>query len=250
MTTMSLADAKVNPPELVARVSGQHEPVDVTVHGKPSAVLLAIEDLKSLEETIAILADADTMRRLHASEAELARGEVERRDELNADMGPPTQPTAVSEDQLDEPHRVGRQLRPPLGDRHSARRGTYRVIYRVDGETRTVTVLDVAHRRDATGVAADDARRLRCRRAVARDHHRHVRHAAAEGGSLPVHRRRSLQGGGGLRGSRRVRLPEHTGGSGRAGAAVAWELIPRWARRSCPVEWCAGDRAISRSVRR
>jgi mRNA interferase RelE/StbE len=50
---------------------------------------------------------------------------------------------------LDDPHRVGKQLRPPLDDRHSARRGTYRVIYRIDDQTRTVTVVDVAHRRDA-----------------------------------------------------------------------------------------------------
>jgi mRNA-degrading endonuclease RelE of RelBE toxin-antitoxin system len=38
---------------------------------------------------------------------------------------------------------------PPLDDRHSARRGTYRVIYRIDDHGRTVTVVDVAHRRDA-----------------------------------------------------------------------------------------------------
>jgi mRNA interferase RelE/StbE len=50
---------------------------------------------------------------------------------------------------LDNPHRVGKQLRPPLDDRHSARRGTYRVIYRIDDQSRTVTVVDVAHRRDA-----------------------------------------------------------------------------------------------------
>jgi mRNA interferase RelE/StbE len=50
---------------------------------------------------------------------------------------------------LASPHRVGKQLRPPLDDRHSARRGTYRVIYRVDEDTRTVTVVDVAHRREA-----------------------------------------------------------------------------------------------------
>ncbi|RFU21916.1 type II toxin-antitoxin system RelE family toxin [Geodermatophilus marinus] len=49
----------------------------------------------------------------------------------------------------DNPHRVGKRLRPPLEDRHSARRGTYRVVYRIDDETRTVTVLDIAHRRDA-----------------------------------------------------------------------------------------------------
>ena len=50
---------------------------------------------------------------------------------------------------LGNPHRVGKQLRPPLDDRHSARRGTYRVIYRIDDNSRTVTVVDVAHRRDA-----------------------------------------------------------------------------------------------------
>ena len=50
---------------------------------------------------------------------------------------------------LDNPHRVGKQLRPPLEDRHSARRGTYRVVYRIDDDIHTVTVVDVAHRRSA-----------------------------------------------------------------------------------------------------
>lgn len=50
---------------------------------------------------------------------------------------------------LDSPHRVGKRLRPPLADRHSARRGTYRIIYRINDAGRTVTVVDVAHRRDA-----------------------------------------------------------------------------------------------------
>jgi antitoxin Phd_YefM of type II toxin-antitoxin system len=40
----------------------------VTVHGRPTAVLVAPEDLESLEETIEILADADAMRRLRAGE--------------------------------------------------------------------------------------------------------------------------------------------------------------------------------------
>ena len=50
---------------------------------------------------------------------------------------------------LDNPNRVGKPLLPPLDDRHSARRGTYRVIYRSDDKERVVTVVDVAHRRDA-----------------------------------------------------------------------------------------------------
>lgn len=86
MSTLSLADAKAHLSQLVARVSGQHERVYVTVHGKPSAVLVATEDLEALEETIEILADADTLRRLHASDSELARGEAETRKDLDAAM--------------------------------------------------------------------------------------------------------------------------------------------------------------------
>jgi mRNA interferase RelE/StbE len=46
------------------------------------------------------------------------------------------------------PYRVGKRLMPPLDDRFSARRGTYRIIYRVDEDNRVVTVVDVDHRRD------------------------------------------------------------------------------------------------------
>jgi mRNA-degrading endonuclease RelE of RelBE toxin-antitoxin system len=49
---------------------------------------------------------------------------------------------------LEQPYRVGKRLMPPLDDRFSARRGTYRIIYRVDDAARTVTVVDVDHRRD------------------------------------------------------------------------------------------------------
>lgn len=50
---------------------------------------------------------------------------------------------------LESPHRVGKRLRPPLDDRHSARRGTYRVIYRIDDDQWRVTVVGVVHRSDA-----------------------------------------------------------------------------------------------------
>ena len=45
-------------------------------------------------------------------------------------------------------HQIGKRLLPPMDDRSCARRGTYRVIYRIDDKTRAVTVVDVAHRRD------------------------------------------------------------------------------------------------------
>jgi mRNA interferase RelE/StbE len=50
---------------------------------------------------------------------------------------------------LDNPHRVGRSLGLPLADRHSARRGTYRIIYRIDEPHHSVAVVGVVHRADA-----------------------------------------------------------------------------------------------------
>lgn len=50
---------------------------------------------------------------------------------------------------LDNPQRVGKRLEPPLDDRHSARRGTYRVLYRIDEPRRVVTVVAVVRRADA-----------------------------------------------------------------------------------------------------
>ena len=47
---------------------------------------------------------------------------------------------------LEQPYRVGKRLLSPLDDRFSARRGTYRVIHRVDEASRGVTVVDIGHR--------------------------------------------------------------------------------------------------------
>jgi mRNA-degrading endonuclease RelE of RelBE toxin-antitoxin system len=50
---------------------------------------------------------------------------------------------------LENPQRVGKQLMAPLDDRHSARRGPYRVIYRIDEQQMIVTVIAVSARSDA-----------------------------------------------------------------------------------------------------
>jgi len=48
----------------------------------------------------------------------------------------------------DEPHRVGAPLRAPFEGQWRARRGEYRVRYRIADDEQTVYVLDVDHRRD------------------------------------------------------------------------------------------------------
>jgi mRNA interferase RelE/StbE len=50
---------------------------------------------------------------------------------------------------FENPHRVGKRLRPPLDGKWSARRGQYRVIYEIHDAETTVVVLQVSHRSDA-----------------------------------------------------------------------------------------------------
>ena len=50
---------------------------------------------------------------------------------------------------IQQPARVGKPLRDDLAGMWSARRGTYRVLYRIREDLREVIVLRVEHRRDA-----------------------------------------------------------------------------------------------------
>ena len=50
---------------------------------------------------------------------------------------------------LQRPRRVGAPLRAPFEGLRRARRGEYRVRYRIDEAGHTVYVLDIDHRRDA-----------------------------------------------------------------------------------------------------
>jgi mRNA interferase RelE/StbE len=49
----------------------------------------------------------------------------------------------------ENPHRVGKQLKEPLFPLYSARRGEYRVIYRIEEDVVLVEIVSIAHRRDA-----------------------------------------------------------------------------------------------------
>ena len=48
----------------------------------------------------------------------------------------------------ENPHRVGRPLREPLAPLYVARRGEYRVIYRIIEVRILIEIVSIAHRRD------------------------------------------------------------------------------------------------------
>ncbi len=58
---MSLADLKNHLSEVVERLEREHGRVVITKHGRPAAVVLSIEDLDSLEETLDVLTSTALM---------------------------------------------------------------------------------------------------------------------------------------------------------------------------------------------
>jgi prevent-host-death family protein len=78
MEMTSLADAKARLSELVATVAGTWERVVITKNGRPVAVLMSVEDLEALVETLEVLSDPEAMSAIRASEqpdAEWTTGE-------------------------------------------------------------------------------------------------------------------------------------------------------------------------------
>jgi prevent-host-death family protein len=52
MTTLPLTEAKTRLNELIDSAISTHERVTITRHGKPAAVLISVDDLEALEETL------------------------------------------------------------------------------------------------------------------------------------------------------------------------------------------------------
>jgi prevent-host-death family protein len=71
---LPLADVKNRLSEVVERLEREHGRVIITKHGRPAAVVISIEDLEGLEETLELLADPKLMRRIKKANAELAEG--------------------------------------------------------------------------------------------------------------------------------------------------------------------------------
>jgi prevent-host-death family protein len=59
---MPLADVKNRLSEVVDRLQREHGRVIITRHGRPAAVVMSVEDLDSLEETLAIMDRSDSYR--------------------------------------------------------------------------------------------------------------------------------------------------------------------------------------------
>jgi prevent-host-death family protein len=75
---LSLADVKNRLSEVVDRLQREHGRVVVTKHGQPAAVMLNVDDLESLEETLEILSNPRLRDAIREGEADVAAGRTER----------------------------------------------------------------------------------------------------------------------------------------------------------------------------
>lgn len=83
---MTVTDVKARLSELVATVAGSQDHIDITRNGEPAAVLMSYDELRALQETIAILSDAGAVADIRAAEAEIAAGATIDAEELRATM--------------------------------------------------------------------------------------------------------------------------------------------------------------------
>lgn len=75
MTTEPLRNVKDHFSDFVERVRRDHERVVVTKNGRPAAVLISVEDLESMEDTLDILSEPGALERIQASRAAGAAGD-------------------------------------------------------------------------------------------------------------------------------------------------------------------------------
>jgi antitoxin YefM len=74
---MALKDVKNRLSEVVDQVEREHGRVVITKHGRPAAVVVSVEDLESLEETLDVMGKPRLLEQIRDSLAEAGVGEAE-----------------------------------------------------------------------------------------------------------------------------------------------------------------------------
>jgi antitoxin YefM len=89
--SLPLADVKNRFSEVVDRLEREHGRVVVTKHGRPAVVMLSVEDLESLEETLEILSSPKLLEEIRRGERDVRAGRVEQlsKDDLLRRRGQP-----------------------------------------------------------------------------------------------------------------------------------------------------------------
>lgn len=90
MTTLPLSEVKARLSEIAEEVATTHERVQVTKNGRDYVVLLASEDLESIEATLELLSDPEAMARIRDSDQDIENGDVLDERAVRALLSKPT----------------------------------------------------------------------------------------------------------------------------------------------------------------
>jgi antitoxin YefM len=76
VSTLPLSEVKARLSELAEEVGRTHERLHITRNGREYVVLIAAEDLESLEATLELLADPQAQERILQAQKDIAEGHV------------------------------------------------------------------------------------------------------------------------------------------------------------------------------
>lgn len=78
MSTEPLREVRDHFSDVVDRVEREHERVTVTRNGRAAAVILSVDDLSELEETLSVLSDPEALADIREADKAYAVGDVVR----------------------------------------------------------------------------------------------------------------------------------------------------------------------------
>ncbi len=86
MISVPLSEAKDKLSAMIEQAEKTHEIVTITRHGRPAAVLMAVEDLQSLHETLFWLSQPGVRDDIAAARGDVTDGETISAKELRAEF--------------------------------------------------------------------------------------------------------------------------------------------------------------------
>ena len=84
---ITLKKLRPNLPKVIKEIDSKMTRFVVTKRGKPTALIMSIEDYESILETLDILSDSRLKKRIKAAEKDVEKGNIKALDEIDKELG-------------------------------------------------------------------------------------------------------------------------------------------------------------------
>jgi antitoxin YefM len=86
METIPITEAKARIAELADRVAREHDHFTITRNGRADVMLISVAEYESMQETLDILSDQETLADLRQSREDFAEGETYSLEQVRAEL--------------------------------------------------------------------------------------------------------------------------------------------------------------------